>query len=115
MTDVRVYLTAPLSYNVTGYDREETLFPAGEQLVPERVADHIARTPSVGRVLEENEAAPVQPTPEDVARLRARIDELEGMLINREERIRVLEAEVTSAPAPDKPRPRRRQASTPSA
>lgn len=54
-----VRLTAPLEFNLTGYDRVPVKLPAGEQDVPERVAEWLARNPEAGDVLAEPPEAPI--------------------------------------------------------
>lgn len=62
---VAVRLTAPLTINVTGYDAQPTVYAAGEQSVPARVAEHVRRHPELGQVLDGDAAPAPAPDPAD--------------------------------------------------
>lgn len=64
MTQVRLH--APLKINLTGFDREATDLPAGDQEASAELIEYVVRNPSVGEVLTDVvTAAPGDQEPQD--------------------------------------------------
>lgn len=97
----RVNLYHPLRINLSGFDRVPAEYPAGEQDVPDTVADFLRRNPAAGEVLAADGGVVTEPTifnresgPETVIPAPIETDDVDELMDFTRDELNEMAAEV---------------------
>lgn len=85
---MRVKLYAPLSINLTGYDRVPAVYPAGElEDAPPQVVSLVLRHPELGAVVEQASTRVSSHSDQDVDEVGALVDAIDGLTVQQAQAI----------------------------